>query len=782
VLYILRIAATDYGKETTLLVKSPCPPDGDSGLRNTQGNSDGQPHLRPAVSARPPAARPVTGVSGRMEQLLIAVSVYRAAADRNAILFQLGERGWPAAHAPDGRGPAPPYQTPADLTQLIASCAEAELIWAVSASADPAAGADSWIVEPWLAGQIHRQLEAVGRRDELVTAHRRAAEYWQWRAAAWPQGRRDDLHDLLEARHHLFAAGDVEQASKVTHTICAQLHAWGDLGREAELIQSTLGLLPSGTADWANWMHELGAIYQVRREHDEARRCYGAATEIFATVGDYRGVARGQHSLGVLAQAHGDYRRAERHYRRSSAAEKKAAARQQAAGSEGDARPTEDIPAEAAAPPAAAGSAGPGIGRRREFEQLADPAAGSARPRPDRAPRRGNTAAQSGTTAAPPAGQASAPARSGAAVTTPAVTTPAVTATAGAATTPAASAPAAPAPAAPAPATPAPAASAPAASAPATPAADTAAGQTSPHADRLRGRTGSILLVLGLAAAAVAVVGALLVLPGAHPRPGGSTAPGATSPGVVRLAAAAWVSSQVSRSAVVGCDPAMCAALMQRGVPAGDLLELGPSGATDPLASNVVVATAALRAEYGLRLADVYAPEVLAAFGGGSAAIQVRAVAPDGAPAFTAAMHSDLEARREFGASLLLNRHLLVSARAKAQLADGEVDSRLLATLATIADIEPLRIIAFGDAGPGAGGAVPLRSVVIAPTGGVGSAWASSVLTFLDAQQTPFRPASAGWDVLPGYPYALRIQYSSPSPLGLLTTSGASQGSPSTHE
>ena len=161
----------------------------------------------------------------------------------------------------------------------------------------------------------------------LIAAHRRAAEYWQWRAAAWPQDRRSDLHDLLEARHHLFLAGDAEQASELTHAVCAQLHAWGDLGREAELIQATLEKLPTRSSSRANWMHELGTIYQVRAEFGEAYRCYAGAVQMFALLGDFDGVSRGQHSLGVLAQAQGDYRRAERHYKRSSAAERRAGQR-----------------------------------------------------------------------------------------------------------------------------------------------------------------------------------------------------------------------------------------------------------------------------------------------------------------------------------------------------------------------------------------------------------------------------------------------------------------------
>jgi tetratricopeptide (TPR) repeat protein len=671
-----------------------------------------------------------------MEQLLIAVSVYRAAADRNAILFQLSEHDWSAGAAPDGGGLAPPYRAPDDLDQLIASCVTAELISAVEVNADSPDGADSWIVDPWLAGQVHHQLEAVGRREEIVTAHRRAAGYWQWRAAAWPQGRPEDLRNLLEARHHLFAAGEAEQASAITHAVCAQLHAWGDLDREVELVQSTLDMLPGGTVMSADWMHELGAVYLVRREFEEARRCYSAAVEMFAALGDYDRVARGQHSLGVLAQAQGDYRRAERYYLRSRAAEKKAAAQREAGESKGG--PSTAVDASAApTPPATAADGPPSTAERPPdtAEGLADTAEGQP----------GTAEGQPGTAEGQPGTAARADSTPISATATPAVGTAAEAAVAMAALDGPAS----------------------------------ATGDPSLPVGLLRDRIGSIVLALGLAAAAIVVLGALLVRPGVHLRSGGS---GAMSPGAVRLAAAAWVASQVSRSAVVGCDPAMCAALTRAGVPAGDLLTLGPGGAPDPLASNLVVATAALRAEFGERLTDVYAPEVLAAFGDGSAAIQVRAVAPDGAPAFTAAMHSDLQARREFGVSLLRNRHLLVSARAAAQLANGEVDSRLLAALATIADLQPLRVIAFGDAGPGAASSVPLRSVVISPTDQAGPGWAHSVLAFLEAQQTLFHPASARWDLVPGYPYALRIQYASPSPLGLLTTSGASQGFPSTHK
>jgi tetratricopeptide (TPR) repeat protein len=718
-----------------------------------------------------------------MEELLIAVSVYREAADANAILFQLGEHDWTAARAPDRRGPAPPYQPPPDLQELIASSVAAELLSPASGNAPPAG---AWVVDSWLAAELHRQLTAAGRRAELVAAHRRAAEYWQWRSAAWPQGRRQDLHDLLEARHHLFSAGDAEQASDVTRVICAQLHAWGDLGREAELIQATLDLLPGSSASWASWMQELGAIHQVRSDHDEAQRCYTAAIEIFAILGDYRGVARGQHSLGVLAQAAGDYRRAERHYRRSSAAESRADQLSRGDVDGDDGVPDVDHPSLHAAdrengePDASApGTSAPDAVALEADEPAHRAPAGRGRAdatTPIRLVVTGEASepqlhlvAEVHKPAAPdllPVTQPRMTAReevsqvgpdqrnAGPATATRHVQANAHRSRANAHRSPA--------------------------KAPLSPAVPRLAssGAAAAHpAARLSGRAGRVLLVLGLIAAAIAVLGMLLARPAVRLRAGGSL-----SPGAVRLAAAAWVASQVSRSAVVGCDPAMCAALARRGVPAGDLLGLGPGGPDDPLAANVVIATAALRAEFGARLASAYAPEVLAAFGAGTSQIAVRAVAPDGVPAFLAAISSDVRARRQFGASLLRNRHLQLSERARAQMADGAVDSRLLATLAMLADLQSVRIITFGDAGPHASAGVPLRSVVVAPTGQGGAGWARSILAFLAAQQPPFQPAVAARIAQAGSRYAVRIEFASPSPLGLLTTPGSSPGLPSTHE
>ena len=103
------------------------------------------------------------------------------------------------------------------------------------------------------------------------------------------------------------------------------------------------------------------------------------------------------------------------------------------------------------------------------------------------------------------------------------------------------------------------------------------------------------------------------------------------------------MTAQVSRSSVVACDPVMCSALQAQGLPAASLIELSPT-ADGPLGSAVVVATAAVRSQFGARLTTVYAPTVLAAFGTGTARIEVRVTAPDGAPAYLSSLSSDLTA------------------------------------------------------------------------------------------------------------------------------------------
>jgi hypothetical protein len=271
---------------------------------------------------------------------------------------------------------------------------------------------------------------------------------------------------------------------------------------------------------------------------------------------------------------------------------------------------------------------------------------------------------------------------------------------------------------------------------------------------------------------------------GAFPSAGGVSlsATPATAAAGVREDAATWVASQVSRSAIVACDPAMCSVLHEQGVPAGDLLVLG-TAASDPLGSDVVVATAAVRSEFGYSLTAVYAPVVLASFGSGGARIDIRVIAPDGAAAYRTALAQDLAARRQAGAQLLGNSRLSVSAAARGQLADGMVDSRLLITLAALAGLGPVRIVSFGAPAPGASAGMPLCSVEISDPAAAaahhrqtargasraGAAYLRFVRAFLRAQRAPYLAAVIRTVQLADGQPAITIGFASPSPLGLLT-------------
>jgi tetratricopeptide (TPR) repeat protein len=702
-----------YGEEGTLLARRPILPTNDAELPCTDGE------CLPSAAVRKHNGRygditPVSsagnqndsglpafgahGLSARAEELLIAISVYREPADRNAVLFQIGTHDWTAARVPDRQGPAPPYQAPPDLAELLDHCVATDLLSVSGPGAANAGPPDAWFVDRWIAGYLHAQLAAKGRAGELADAHRRGAAYWQWRAAAWPQERRADIHDLLEARQHLFSSGDIAGAGDVTRVVCAQLRAWGDLGQEADLVQSTLEWLPGRSTARADWLHELGTIASLRGDHPEAERRYAESSAMFAALHDYPGVAKALHSLGVQAQAQGEYRRAERYYRRSASAQRRA-----------DARPASAAPA---APSDSADDqadvAGSGA---REGGQRAAASATAEPGRPDRA--------------GPPDESARVRLSLAAGLDQQQVR------------------------------------------------------RSAPSAGpRPRGRLTRwpvpwvAITVLGILALAITSISTLTA--GGH-NPGTRPAGSADSLAArYRAEAASWVASQVGRASVIACDPAMCAMLQQRAVPAGDLLALGPSGPPDPLASNIVVATAPVRAEFGTRLATVYAPLIIASFGTGPAAVEVRAIAPDGAAAYRAEIATDLHARERVGAELARNARLVIPAGARAQLSRGEVDTRLLAVLATLADLHELRIVTFGDAGPRASAIVPMRSVVITQDvpGPAAASWCSSVLSFLAAQQPPYRPASASLIRLARGQSAVRIEYPTPGPLGLLTTSG----------
>jgi hypothetical protein len=222
---------------------------------------------------------------------------------------------------------------------------------------------------------------------------------------------------------------------------------------------------------------------------------------------------------------------------------------------------------------------------------------------------------------------------------------------------------------------------------------------------------------------------------------------------VAQTAAAAWIAGQLSTGAIIACDPGMCAVLQAKGVSAGRLMPVKP-GSPDPHGATVVVTSASADGQLAAS-----APAVIASFGSGSARIDVHAAEPGGAAAYETALRADLAARMSAGSQLLRNNRIRFTAQDAAQLRAGEVDTRVLATLAALSSQYSFAVAAFGDTSPGA--AVLYRQVTMT---GAGKSL-EAALALVQAQVPPYLPAQAS--IVP--PTTLSIEFAAPSPLGLLT-------------
>jgi protein kinase-like protein len=276
---------------------------------------------------------------------------------------------------------------------------------------------------------------------------------------------------------------------------------------------------------------------------------------------------------------------------------------------------------------------------------------------------------------------------------------------------------------------------------------------------------GSVLLVAGVIGAAVNLAGR-----GAPPAPPTGLRPALPPPNTeaaVRNEAVAWIVHQVSRSAIVGCDAQVCADLAGQGFPGANLLTIGPQ-TNDPLGADLVVSTAAVRAQLRDRLAAVWAPAIIAAFGSGNARIEIRLEYPGGATSYNADRGKYQRARKLIDAQLLANRSIKLSAKARAQLRSGDIDPRLPELIAAMVHIHPVRIVEFGGQSPGGGPASLLRSMDLAtahpPAHLTSSAYINWMRSFVNVQRSQYHPVLS-LVTPPGGKAMMRIGYGAPSPL-----------------
>jgi hypothetical protein len=274
---------------------------------------------------------------------------------------------------------------------------------------------------------------------------------------------------------------------------------------------------------------------------------------------------------------------------------------------------------------------------------------------------------------------------------------------------------------------------------------------------RRRWRLAALALILVLAGAA----GLGWWLAGGPARPSSPAAGGSAGGPDASLAvtstqarAAAWIAGQVSAGAIIACGPGACPVLQDRGIAPGRLMPVR-SAVARPLGADVLVTSGPADRPLAAR----YRPALIASFGSGRDRVQVFAVTPGGVAAYQAALRADRAARRSAGAQLLRNPHIRFTGTGPAELRAGQVDTRLLATLAVLASQYSFQVAALGDAAPGA--PVLFREVVIT---GIGRG-RSGALAMLRGQQPPYVPAH----VAVAGPAGLSIEFALPSPLGLLS-------------
>jgi hypothetical protein len=277
----------------------------------------------------------------------------------------------------------------------------------------------------------------------------------------------------------------------------------------------------------------------------------------------------------------------------------------------------------------------------------------------------------------------------------------------------------------------------------------------------------TVLLLLTAAGTAVALLGQRSDSSTQGGHGGGQPLAGAAA---AREKAARWVSREVSRNQIIGCDTVMCALLVKEGVPSADLLLVSPS-TQDPLGAGVIVATPDLQSQFGMRLSTEYAPAVLARFGTGRLRVEVRVIAPWGAGAYQLALTRDIAARELQGTQIVGNSRIVLPASGKTELAAGQVDPRLLITLPALAHRHPVRVLAFYDRGPGAGPGVPFTGVKLAgndPKAGITAhAYLRWLVSFLHSQRSSFRAASVSTAWREGRAI-VSIRFALPNPIGLL--------------
>jgi hypothetical protein len=238
-----------------------------------------------------------------------------------------------------------------------------------------------------------------------------------------------------------------------------------------------------------------------------------------------------------------------------------------------------------------------------------------------------------------------------------------------------------------------------------------------------------------------------------------------------RVAAAGWITQQVIPGTSVACDKQMCSALTASGFPARYLHVLGPTSPL-PLEAGLVIETPAVRSLFGTSLNARAAPAVLTTIGAGQEQITIRAVVPDGVPAFEHELAVGQKVRQQNETELLHGQsRITISVAARKTIAAGNADWRLIVAIADLASSQPVHIVDFGSEATNPSANLPLRYADLAENKAAAhmssSAYLAAIRAALSKLPTAYGPLRTSVVLLRSGIRVLRISVCAPSPLGL---------------
>ena len=167
-----------------------------------------------------------------------------------------------------------------------------------------------YLVHRWTArglqGLVREGMAAFADTADLVQAHRRAADYHEWRATSRPEA----LADLLEARYHWRESGEPERAAAVTLRACAIMFRWGEHQQIRQLCGQALADVPETGQLACELLHMQSKAEQALGQLGTAEALARASLDIAEANGSARWEALGHEQLAAVAAAGQDHQRA----------------------------------------------------------------------------------------------------------------------------------------------------------------------------------------------------------------------------------------------------------------------------------------------------------------------------------------------------------------------------------------------------------------------------------------------------------------------------------------